>query len=441
MAGNSKEVKRQASDKALAVLRTIVESAGRRFDPDPVLETCVKEVGNALVCSRCFLYLIDSDGFIRLSHEFVLSDALPIGAGSDILTPVSYLARQTGATVQADDTLNDSRFLDAMNQQLLKEMSMLAAACVPVQSHGLMLGLLEVHQCDRSRRWTAAEIGLLETVASFLSMFLQSCRVFADQQKQADVLARMNEDLSRLYVEIANKDAQIDKFMHLISHDLRAPVVAIQGLVDLLKKGYANDPPDSKPRRYLELILLSAEQITSLTGALLDYARLGQSSLSLSEIASEALVKETWQRFSISVPDAELEVFGSLPSVRADRAKLTQIFQNLMENAIKYRNQQGRLIVDVTCQETETHWQFAVNDNGMGFHPNDAVKLFDLFARLKEARIKPGSGIGLASVMEIARLHGGSAWAVGRPGKGSTFYFTIAKKILERPALTAGNCS
>jgi signal transduction histidine kinase len=419
------------------VLRRISETGGRRFDPEPLLQTAVAEVGAALATSRCFFYQVDSAGFVRMTHEYVSDAIQAIGVGTEILTPATYLARQTAQTVKTDDTQTDSRFGEAMNKQMFIDLSVKSALVTPVIFQETMFGLLGVHQCDRARPWSDDDVELIETVSSLLSMFMQSCRVFADQESQADVLARMNEDLSRLYVELAAKDAQIDKFMHLISHDLRAPVVAIQGLVDLLKKGYENSPPDSKPRRFLELILHSAEQITQLTSALLEYARLGQSSLSIAEVDTEALVRDIWQRLSITVPESELAVFGALPVVQADHSKLTQIFQNLLENAIKYRNQEVRLMVDVTCQETVDHWQFAVNDNGMGFHPNDAELLFDLFARLEQVRSKPGSGIGLASVMEIARLHGGTAWAVGRPGKGSTFYFSLSKKIIARPAFVA----
>lgn len=417
------------------MLRRIAEAAGRRFIPEPLLETTVNEVGKALRASRCFFYRIDDGGFAQVSHEYLVPGVAAIGVGCDIVTPVAYSARQSSATVSSEDTLNDPRFAEAMSQQIFKEFGVRAAVVSPVIHEGMTLGLLGVHQCDDKREWSPDELELLETVTTLLAMCLQSCRVFANQQAQSEVLAQMNEDLSRLYVELAGKDAQIAKFMHLISHDFRSPVVAIRGLVDLLKKEYESQPIDSKPRRYLELILHSTEQVTHLTGALLEFARLGQSSLSLSEVNTEELVRGIWQRCSVNVPDVKLEIFGTLPVVRADRSRLVQIFQNLIENAIKYRNHSGPLVVDVSCQETDGFWQFAVIDNGVGFHPSEAERLFDLFVRLKEVRTKPGSGIGLASVMEIARLHGGTAWAAGRPGKGATFHFTISKNILDKPVV------
>ncbi|GEM_PF-2891928 len=417
-------------------MRSISGAVGRRFDLDPILKAAVSEIARTLQVSRCFFYQLDDMGFLRLTHDWAAPGVLTrLEVAGDVVTPDAYQARQTGRTVRSDDVAKDSLFGEAMDRQLFNELAVAAAVATPVVFQGTILGLIGVHQCGAPRNWTADDVELLELAASHLSILMMGCRVFADQGTQADALARMNEDLSKLYVELAAKDAQIDRFIHLISHDLRAPVVAIQGLVDLLRKGYENEAPDSKPRRYLELITHSADQITNLTGALLEYARLGQSSLALSEVDTGALLREVWQRLALKAEDAELAVFESLPVVRADRAKLSQIFQNLLENAIKYRSPEGRLIVDVTCQESDSQWQFAVNDNGLGFHPSQAESLFDLFARLKEVRNKPGSGIGLASVMEIARLHGGTAWAIGRPGKGATFYFTVSKKIAERPVL------
>ncbi len=417
-------------------MRSISGAVGRRFDLDPILKAAVSEIARTLQVSRCFFYQLDDMGLLRLTHDWAAPGVLTrLEVAGDVVTPDAYQARQTGRTVRSDDVAKDSLFGEAMDRQLFNELAVAAAVATPVVFQGTILGLIGVHQCGAPRNWTADDVELLELAASHLSILMMGCRVFADQGTQADALARMNEDLSKLYVELAAKDAQIDRFIHLISHDLRAPVVAIQGLVDLLRKGYENEAPDSKPRRYLELITHSADQITNLTGALLEYARLGQSSLALSEVDTGALLREVWQRLALKAEDAELAVFESLPVVRADRAKLSQIFQNLLENAIKYRSPEGRLIVDVTCQESDSQWQFAVNDNGLGFHPSQAESLFDLFARLKEVRNKPGSGIGLASVMEIARLHGGTAWAIGRPGKGATFYFTVSKKIAERPVL------
>jgi len=417
---------------ALAVLRRIFGSMGTKFEPEPVFKNCVQVLGTSLEAGRCLIYQRDADGHLHVTHEYAGQGVVPYGIGNAALTPGAYLAHQTLTSVSVDDVLDDARFQANMDRQLFTEMSVKSALCTPILSGGIELGLLEVHMCKQAHRWTEAEVELLETAAGQVAIIAHSCRLLAEQEKLTDSLATMNQDLSWLYVELATKDEQIDRFMHLVSHDLRAPVVAIEGLVNLLKQSYEGEAPDSKPRRYLELILRSAEQITGLTGALLEYAKLGQMSVQLSDVDTGELVREIWQRLSISEPDIHLEIFSALPMVRADRAMLARIFQNLLENSIKYRSPGARAVVDVTCTEATDHWQFTVNDDGIGFHPGEADHLFDIFARLKQARSKPGSGIGLASVLELAKLHGGRAWASGRPGKGATFYFTIAKDVPDR---------
>lgn len=425
----SKTNQRQNPIDQLDVLRRITNSVDNKFNLDHILQTAVDEIGSALKVSRCFLYQVDSSGHLVLTHEFVQPEVAPLGVDNPIVFPGVYWSYQNSASMRVDDVLADPRMQDPSSLRLTQETSALSLISVPLFFQGTASGILAIHQCGQTRQWLDADCELVETAAMLLSTIMQSFRVFKQQEKLTDSLASMNQDLSRVYVELAAKDQQIDRFMHLISHDLRAPVVAIHGLVDLLQKQYVDEPPDSKPRRYLELINRSAEQINTLTTMLLEFARLGQSSLRIVEVDTDELVKELWQKLTLQTTDAQLEIFAPLPTIMADRPKMTQVFQNLLENAIKYRQPDGRLVVDITCEQSADSWQFAINDNGIGFHPSEAEQLFDLFARLKEAQHRPGSGIGLASVMEIARLHGGSASAVGRPGKGSTFFFTVKRNL------------
>ncbi|MBI4532613.1 MAG: GAF domain-containing protein, partial [Candidatus Melainabacteria bacterium] len=248
----------------------------------------------------------------------------------------------------------------------MSELKVLSFLATPILLKGSELGLIGIHHCKQIHHWSHDEIDLVETVAAQLGVLIQSSNVLKEQEKLANSLATMNQDLSKLYVELAAKDEQIDRFMHLISHDLRAPIVAIEGLVDLLKQMFKDEPAESKLRRYLDLISKSTTQITGLTAALLDYARLGQSTLHLEQVDTAELVREIWARCTLGVSNIDLEIFGTLPVVHADRARLTQVFQNILENAVKYRRLEGQAMVDITCQESENFWQFAVNDNGIG---------------------------------------------------------------------------
>lgn len=423
----------------LSILKNILLLSYVKFEPYPMLTTCVEAIGKSLNLSRCLVHQKDSSGIMTLTQEYTSPNVTAIEIGTTVLTPEAYLSYQSQSTVVSNNMLADERFEGAREQSLLIDLAIKSAASTPIIVKGAVHGLLSFHQCNRQRKWTQEDIDFLDTVAVQLAYVLQSHSLLLEQQKLTHSLTSMNQDLSRLYVQLATKDEQIDRFMHLISHDLRAPIVAIEGLVELLTNQYKNDPPHSKPRRYLELINKSTEQITNLVCQLLDYARLGQSRLNLEQVDTEDLIHEIWQRASLETKDINLEVFSALPVILADRAKLVQVFQNLLENAIKYRKSDGPAIVDITCQEKDDHWQFAINDNGIGFHPSEAEKLFDIFIRLKQTHAKPGSGIGLASVLEIARLHGGTAWAIGRPGNGSTFYFTIAKHITQKPNFSSSS--
>lgn len=421
----------RTSTKNVKILQQIAGAVGPRFELDPVLKVAVQELGDYLQCSRCFVNQFDEKGVMTVTQQYTAEGILPLGQDTVIVMPGVYHSQQTVSTVKSEDALEDPRFKDTMEIKVLKDLQVQSLLATPISFKGSVLGFLGIQQCNKVRRWSEDEVELVEAVAAQLSIIMRSFNNFAEQESLTDSLARMNQDLSQLYVQLRAKDEQIGKFMHLISHDLRSPIIAIKGVIELLKKEYENDPVDSKPRRYLDLIVKSAEQVTALTTALLDYSRIGRSDLKLEMVNTEELVTELWNRLAIGEDNASLELFSALPVVRADKIRLSRAFQNLLENSLKYRQEEGECKVDVSWQDTEDSWQFAVNDNGIGFHPSQSEELFDIFTRLNDDHHKPGSGIGLASVLEIARLHGGKAWATGRPGKGSTFYFTISKKINE----------
>jgi signal transduction histidine kinase len=155
--------------------------------------------------------------------------------------------------------------------------------------------------------------------------------------------------------------------------------------------------------------------------------------LKIEDVDCDRLAREVWARFDPLNHGVMLEFEKRLPIVRADYYKLSQIFINLFDNAIKYRGAPPAPKVALSCAESETDWHFQVANNGLGFDPRYREKIFELFQRLSDVDDKPGSGIGLPIVRKIAQLHGGHAWADGQIGVGSTFHFTIAKKIPTHP--------
>ncbi|MEW6731418.1 MAG: response regulator [Acidobacteriota bacterium] len=251
-------------------------------------------------------------------------------------------------------------------------------------------------------------------------------------------LERMVEERTRelaaANTELKEKNQQIENFVYVVSHDLRSPIVSIQGLTGVLLEEYNDKLTEGEGLNYLELIQKSAGQMSALIDDLLQFSRVGRAHLNISEVDCERLVREVWTRFDSINHGVVLEIKTRLPIIQADVHKVAQILSNLFDNAIKYRGDIATPKVEIICEESETNWHFTISNNGIGFDPCYREKIFEPFQRLSDVHDMPGSGIGLPIVRKIAQLHGGHAWADGQINKGSAFHFTIAKSTAARAA-------
>ncbi len=223
----------------------------------------------------------------------------------------------------------------------------------------------------------------------------------------------------------ANKE--LEAFSYSVSHDLRAPLRHINGYVDLLLNRFFESLPD-KAKHYLECIAESSQQMGRLIDDLLEFSRTGRqemrhANLDMNGILEEiiaSLKKENSQR------DIQWEVAG-LPLVYGDESMLTQVWVNLLENAVKFTRTRKQAIIRIHVAAEKKEFVFSVCDNGVGFDMQYAQKLFGVFQRLHPQEEFEGTGIGLATVSAIIAKHGGRIWAEADLYRGATFFFSLPK--------------
>ena len=249
-------------------------------------------------------------------------------------------------------------------------------------------------------------------------------RVHAREQIQ-----HLNEDLERrvadrtAQLEAANRD--LEAFAYSVSHDLRAPLRAINGYAKILIDD-GIDALAEPGRAALLRIEASARRMDSLIDGLLALSRLGRGLAEVREVDPRPIVDEALEEAGIHQGSQDIEILiGELPVCRADPALLRQVFVNLIGNAVKFSRdrQPARIEVGSAIEDGRRIWR--VRDNGIGFDMRDAAQLFDVFHRLNPADSYEGSGVGLAIVERIVRLHGGRVWAESAPDHGAAFYFTF----------------
>ncbi len=241
-------------------------------------------------------------------------------------------------------------------------------------------------------------------------------------------LRDLNADLAKRAAELSASNAELERFAYIASHDLQEPLRMVSSFLQLLQKRYKGQL-DQKADQYIHYAVDGAERMKALIMDLLEYSRVGSGKDSFVEVDTAVVMQEVGDIFREKIVAARALVeIDPLPKVWGDKVQLMQLFQNLVSNALKYHSERLPSI-SVRAKEEPAHWLFSVQDNGIGIDPQFFDKIFIIFQRLHNKSDYSGTGIGLAICKKIVERHGGRIWVESRPGEGSTFYFTITKKV------------
>jgi PAS domain S-box-containing protein len=224
-------------------------------------------------------------------------------------------------------------------------------------------------------------------------------------------------------LEIANKE--LESFSYSVSHDLRAPLRAINGFAGIVLEDFGSQLPE-EGQRYLERIRQGGQRMGVLIDDLLAFSRLSRQSVNLQSVNVATLVHAVLEDLKPLREGREIEILiGNLPKCHGDPALLKQVWVNLLSNAIKYTQGRQPALIQIGCTRENAENVYFVRDNGAGFDMQYAHKLFGVFQRLHRADEFEGTGVGLAIVQRIVHRHGGRVWAQAVLQQGATFYFTL----------------
>ena len=239
-----------------------------------------------------------------------------------------------------------------------------------------------------------------------------------------------NKQLSQHTEALSRSNEELQRFAYAVSHDLQTPLRNIATLTALLVRRNA-EILDEESKEYADTIVGGVRRMNSMIRGLLDYAGATADGHHSAASNSHAVVEQVLQNLR-SLIDAEGAVitFDALPVVHANENRLTQVFSNLITNAIKYRGNR-KPEIRIFASDNGTEWIFKIADNGIGIDMKYADEVFGLFKRLHSADEYEGSGIGLAICKAVIERHGGRIWMESELGKGSTFFFTIPKIAAE----------
>jgi PAS domain S-box-containing protein len=238
---------------------------------------------------------------------------------------------------------------------------------------------------------------------------------------------RAEEALAQKAVALTRSNADLEQFAYIASHDLQEPLRMVSSYLQLLERRY-QDQLDADAREFIAYAVDGATRMQALINALLSYSRVGTRGKPFEPTDCAIILDRVLVNLKVAIEESDAVVtHDPLPTVMADGVQLTQVFQNLIANAIKFHGER-RPEVHIGAQHTDAEWLLSVRDNGIGIDPQHYERIFVIFQRLHSREEYPGAGIGLAICKKIVERHGGRIWVESQPGAGSTFYFTIPGK-------------
>ncbi len=398
---------RTAAQLRLKALHDINLSVSSTLDLNAVLQLLMEKVASFFPGTATQIWLVNPEsGEVERAACRDLDEAEWKGRALERIPPLVNEALSTKAPVFALDVQADPRTLD---RSFYRRQGVVSYLGVPLLVKGEVLGDL-VLLTREQHYFDADEIDFLGTLAGQAASAIQNSQLYEKTRRQATELARSNTEL--------------EQFAYVASHDLQEPLRMVTGYTNLLAKRYSGKL-DQAADEFIAFAADGAKRMHRLINDLLSYSRVGTNRNAFAPTDCEQLFLKALDSLQLAIAESGAKItHDELPILMADGTQVGQLFQNLLGNAIKYRNTKAPEI-HVGCAMENGRWLFSVKDNGIGIEPRYFERVFVIFQRLHTHDEYAGTGIGLAICKKIVERHGGRIWVESEPGQGATFYFTL----------------
>ena len=426
----STEEKIRQSANQLAMLNEIGRATAALTDLDSVMEIIFQQVEQVIPLDTFTVTLYDSITN-RVSYPLIYDYGRRWDEPDSELIPGTNTSRviQTGDSILSLLSADEFERGDQNPISLLGDASKDTASLmfVPITIKGRMLGVISV-QSYSLNAYTADNLKLLESVANHVAIAIENARLFTSVQRELAERKQAEAEIHTLNEKLQQEIAELERFTYTVSHDLKSPLVTIKGFLGLLKRDLEANRQTNVQKDFTR-IAEAADKMGILLSELLELSRIGRIAIPPEEVDLVKLTQDALETLDGHIRERNVTVTVSpnLPIVYADRNRLREVLENLIDNAAKYMGDQATPLVEIGKRDNGTEIILYIKDNGIGIEPQFHTKIFGLFEKLSAG--SEGSGIGLALIKRIIEVHGGRIWveSEGR-GKGSTFCFTIPDK-------------
>ena len=341
-------------------------------------------------------------------------------------------AIRTGRTHVARHISTDPNFVPWRVEALKRGYA--SSIAIPLIAEDQTLGAIMMYAVEPDA-FDTQEVTLLKEMADDIAYCISSIRVRAEHKRTDEELKKYREhlevmvekrteELKKMSDELRRSNEDLQQFAYVASHDLQEPLRGVGSFTKLLEKRYKGKLVE-KDDEFIDYIIDGASRMQILIKDLLEYSQVSAKGIAFRPVNCSVALEQAVYNLRSAIEESGAEVtYDILPTVMGDEAQLSRLFQNLIGNAIKFRNQEP-LKIHISAHRKEDEWIFLIRDTGIGIDPKQADRIFVIFQRLHTREKYSGTGIGLAICKKIVERHGGRIWLESEPGKGSTFFFTL----------------
>lgn len=369
-------------------------------------------LGHVRLGEKGQVFLLDPKGHIAAHPELDLGTRLYDEYAQ--LEPVRMALRGMSHTVEYKDPFTAEKKVATFLPVAISGRDWVIVAEQPV---------VEAYAPIRRIAWNIGGAGAILALAAF-AVVVGLWRISEHNRRLNQKLERKNRALEKATVELERSNKALEEFAYVASHDLQEPLRMVASYTQLLGRRYEGRLDESADK-FIYYAVDGAKRMQALIQDLLKYSRVGSQGKPFEPTDFSKALQQALSYLKITIQEEEAEVtHDPMPTLTADPTQVTQLFQNLIGNAIKFRKEEPPR-VHVSARQEENEWIFSVRDNGIGIPPQYLDRIFLIFHRLPNKETVAGTGLGLSVCKKIVERHGGRIWAESEEGKGSTFHFTM----------------
>ncbi|MGE5439042.1 MAG: ATP-binding protein, partial [Bacteroidota bacterium] len=418
------ELRRIRAEQLAAISKALNEV---EIDPQAVIESGVRYASEFLE-DPAGIRLISDDGSFTPYSSVYHSDGEVLRVLKELASGVEQYAEEgiigqvirRGSSILVGDInqrINSKVKAGTEFRSYIEKLEAGSLLAVPLKVDRKVYGVLVLLRKRVSPGFSTEDVDFVEEIAGRIAQRIANARLYNEKLQEIEIRRRTEEMLKR-----SNSD--LEQFAYVASHDLQEPIRMIRSYVQLLEKRY-RDRLDKKAEDYMGFISDGALRMQQLVSDLLQYSRITTKAQVFESVDCSLVLADVLTDLKIRIAEENALVeFKDLPVVTGEKTQIRQLFQNLIQNALKFKGEK-RPEVHIGAERVGSYWQFYVSDNGIGIEKEFFERIFIIFQRLHEREKYPGTGIGLAMCKKIVERHSGKIWVESEPGHGTTFYFTL----------------